>query len=75
LIATSSSGSAGGVPTAVRTPCTGDSVRWCGREWVVTAVHSHPRHGRFARLEDGAGGYDLVHLNGSDGALEQLGPA
>ena len=52
----------------------GGRVQWCGAAWIVTALHSHPRFGRFARLEDGAGRYDLVHLNGNDGALEQLGP-
>jgi len=52
----------------------GVAVRWRGEAWIVTAVHYHPRLGTFARLEDGLGGYDLVHLNGFDGAIEALEP-
>ncbi len=50
----------------------GDQVQWCGKAWIVAAMHSHPQVGRFVRLETGDGGYDLVHVNGSDGAIEPL---
>ncbi len=49
-------------------------MRWFGGEWTITAERSHPALGRFFRLEDELGGYDLVHVNGSDGAIEPLSP-
>jgi hypothetical protein len=52
----------------------GAHVQWRGQAWIITADHSHPQLGHFFRLEDGAGGYDLVHVNGSDGHIEPLEP-
>jgi hypothetical protein len=49
-------------------------VRWFGREWTITAANAHPLLGRFLRLEDEHGAYDLVHENGADGAIEALSP-
>jgi hypothetical protein len=52
----------------------GDRVLFLGQEWTVTAAHTHPRLGRFLRLEDEDGHYDLVHEDGSDGGIQALHP-
>lgn len=67
----------GGAPASAETPASstfrvGAAVTWRGQTWMVAAVHNHPQLGNFVRLETGDGGYDLVHANGSDGALEPL---
>jgi hypothetical protein len=75
VIATSFSsadGPAGGVAAAGHRLSVGDLVIWREQRWIVTAMHSHPRLGRFMRLETGDGAYDLVHENGADGAIQPL---